>query len=284
MNNFASIIPPDQPIPEPPEMKWVATLIAIACSLAIVSVIAFIAVEFTMDMIGRPLQFGEMPCPDEVVESAPKDYRNVDIDQILSEFRLLSPIHRSRIPGGRVCVLCTWHPGLKEKDRKPPVPLRLYVDEFLVPWDVQFGSNTWIARLDLSSGPHQLRTSVFDADVFVDDSSASSREDALKDWPEFRSHPEIDDITRCDNCHYRIERPDDVVRRGYDRTIGPWKGSASCLTCHPAAEFERTHRHRFAPQEDCRLCHEPHGTTIAEKSLLRDTPKKLCSQCHEPPD
>lgn len=284
MNNFASIIPPGQPIPDPPEIKWITMLIGIACSLAVVSVIAFIAIEFTMDLLGKPLQFGDMPRPD-AVETGPKAQgkKEVDVDQVLSEYRLLSPIDRSRI-SGRVPVLCTWHSDPGSHGRQPPIPLRLYVDEFLVPWDIQFGSNTWIARLRLSPGRHRLRTSVFEAEIDVTDDYETGNKVGPNDWPKFRMHPDIDNLNRCGDCHYWIERSDDVIRRGHGITIGPWKGPSSCLSCHPAPDFEDSHRHRFAPLEDCRLCHAPHGTAVVEKTLLRDTPKKLCSQCHDSPD
>ena len=53
----------------------------------------------------------------------------------------------------------------------------------------------------------------------------------------------------------------------------------TCYTCHmeKRGPFVRTHQ---PVQEDCSICHNPHGTTTP--SMLKARQPFLCQQCHEP--
>ena len=53
----------------------------------------------------------------------------------------------------------------------------------------------------------------------------------------------------------------------------------TCYTCHmeKRGPFVRTHQ---PAQEDCSICHNPHGTTTP--NLLKARQPFLCQQCHEP--
>jgi predicted CXXCH cytochrome family protein len=64
----------------------------------------------------------------------------------------------------------------------------------------------------------------------------------------------------------------------------------SCTSCHKVhtahdevrdkekrGPFVRTHQ---PVQENCAICHQPHGTTLP--NLLRERPPFLCQSCHEP--
>ena len=53
----------------------------------------------------------------------------------------------------------------------------------------------------------------------------------------------------------------------------------TCYTCHmeKRGPFVRNHQ---PVQEDCSICHNPHGTTTP--NLLKARPPFLCQSCHEP--
>ena len=60
----------------------------------------------------------------------------------------------------------------------------------------------------------------------------------------------------------------------------------NCLRCHPKVPTEHPHMHGpvaaagvpGAPPT-CKLCHTPHESR--EPSLLKDSPVKVCTQCHD---
>lgn len=261
-------------------------IFAIICSVVIVLFIGFIVFEFSMDMLGKPLDFGEEP-PPEVLDPFPEEKRvYVDADEILSQFALLSPLDRCTIQDGRTTVLCTWTPPSDGKMNEPPLELILYVDDFPVPWTMQFGNNTWLANLKLKPGRHRINaSSTVEAEFYV---QYPDHTETPKGWTVMHVHPDVDDPERCGECHERIRKPDDLVHRGRGISLGAWKGASSCLVCHPDSEFEATHQHPLEPLRDCRRCHTVHGTNASEKSLLKVPREKvvesLCSQCHEPPE
>ena len=53
----------------------------------------------------------------------------------------------------------------------------------------------------------------------------------------------------------------------------------TCYTCHmeKRGPFVRTHQ---PVQENCSICHNPHGST--QPNLLKVRSPFLCQQCHEP--
>ncbi|WP_456430996.1 cytochrome c3 family protein [Thermosulfuriphilus sp.] len=62
---------------------------------------------------------------------------------------------------------------------------------------------------------------------------------------------------------------------------GP-KGAELCFSCHKDRKksFEYTHNHLLGGIKDnpCLVCHSPHVSDA--KALLRDTPGRLCQECH----
>jgi predicted CXXCH cytochrome family protein len=53
----------------------------------------------------------------------------------------------------------------------------------------------------------------------------------------------------------------------------------ACVKCHPKVANERKLMHGPVAREACRWCHAPHES--AEESLFRDTPIRVCTQCHD---
>lgn len=85
-------------------------------------------------------------------------------------------------------------------------------------------------------------------------------------------HPIREGKVACSDCHNAHGTPGPVllVRDNVNDT---------CYTCHmeKRGPFVRTHQ---PVQENCAICHNPHGTV--QQNLLRSRPPWLCQQCHEP--
>ncbi len=289
MTDYTSFIPGGSPIPEPPPPKWIGIVFSVFVSILLTMLIGFIFFEFSMDLIGKPLEFAKNGSEEfEEKDNSSRERMNT-LQEVVSQFRLLSPLPRSVVPGGdvgndaaerEVVVLCTWEApeNSKRASTMPLASLSLYVDDVLQPWDVQFGQNTWMARCRLQPGLHVIRTPVFEVPFFVEGDVK-----APKDWKKMRSHAIAEDSKRCGDCHFMIDRPGDMVRTGRDLTVGPWKGGDACMSCHEMETFKRGHLHDPATYGDCRLCHAIHGTTEDEKPLLKASKSRLCVQCHEWP-
>ena len=85
-------------------------------------------------------------------------------------------------------------------------------------------------------------------------------------------HPLPEGKMSCDSCHDVHGATEAMLRTGGLRS------NDLCYTCHQATEGPFIFEH--APvQEDCSLCHEPHGT-VADNLLTANEPV-LCLQCHE---
>lgn len=289
VNDFASIIPPGLPIPDPPEPKILALVLTVLGATILVLLIVFIAVESVLDMTGTPLHRQETLPPSEEIVVEPSRVGEQAARGALdaaSEFTLLSPLPQSCIRSSRISVLCTWNPDggdstFHRRSEEPPFPLTLWVNDFYVPWDVQFGQNTWLANLKLPPGIHRLRTLAFEIDFYVDDSTDSAQLVDCRRRGILKSHENVDNHGLCSQCHSRIERPDDMIRRGKEATIGPWLGASSCLNCHSVKNLEQQHAHPLGPLEDCRRCHAVHGTIEPHAGLLKAPPEQLCLQCHQ---
>ena len=85
-------------------------------------------------------------------------------------------------------------------------------------------------------------------------------------------HPIKEGTVVCSDCHNvhgsagpKMMNRDSVVQ--------------TCYTCHmeKRGPFIRTHQ---PVTEDCTICHNPHGSNVA--NLLKSRPPFLCQQCHEP--
>ncbi len=55
----------------------------------------------------------------------------------------------------------------------------------------------------------------------------------------------------------------------------------TCFQCHAEKRGPFIWNH-LPVTENCALCHNPHGTNVA--NLLKQRPPFLCQQCHEPTD
>lgn len=75
----------------------------------------------------------------------------------------------------------------------------------------------------------------------------------------------------CDDCH------DAVGDKPAHRFKLKAEGAALCSNCHDA--FSGKHAHAPAKEGQCTACHNPHAS--AHDALLRDTPGKVCGECHE---
>ena len=53
----------------------------------------------------------------------------------------------------------------------------------------------------------------------------------------------------------------------------------TCYTCHAEKRGPFVHSHEPVA-EDCAICHNPHGSTVA--AMLKSRPPMLCQQCHTP--
>jgi len=85
-------------------------------------------------------------------------------------------------------------------------------------------------------------------------------------------HPLREGFMTCTSCH-------DVHSGGMEGIAEGEMTRDACLTCHPqyAGPFIFEHS---PVQEDCRICHDPHGT-VANNLLIQNEPF-LCLQCHQP--
>jgi DmsE family decaheme c-type cytochrome len=85
-------------------------------------------------------------------------------------------------------------------------------------------------------------------------------------------HPIREGLVACSDCHnaHGSVGPSMLIRDNINDT---------CYMCHmeKRGPFVRTHQ---PVQENCALCHEPHGTTVP--NLLRQRSPWLCQECHEP--
>lgn len=288
MSPITSFLSPDDPIPDPPEFKYLSLIVGGIFALLAIGFILFLLVEFTMDLSGNPIQFEEKPfvldIDQEGQETVPAQKTHKDIaENALKQFVLLSPLSGTRVLKEDAHVLCTWDDRRGDQTKSPSLSPELYVDDLLVPWEMRFGSNTWLARLDLLPGLHRIRTTVSESLIYVEDPQKRDMPDMPKDWKLMKMHPTVSDPLRCGDCHERVDNPSDLVGRGRDLTIMPWQDHESCLACHPIPQWKATHRHPLQPLHDCRQCHAIHGSGTGEKSLLHSPMKSLCLQCHEIP-
>ncbi len=84
-------------------------------------------------------------------------------------------------------------------------------------------------------------------------------------------HPLPEGKMSCDSCHDVHASTEGMLRTSQ-------RSNDLCYTCHQAHEGPFIFEH--APvQEDCSLCHDPHGS-VAEPLLTANEPV-LCLQCHE---
>lgn len=84
-------------------------------------------------------------------------------------------------------------------------------------------------------------------------------------------HPVRDGYMTCNSCH-------DSHAAGEGQLNTKQRVNDLCITCHPSQGGPFIFEH--APvQEDCQLCHTPHGSIV--NNLLTANEPALCLQCHE---
>ena len=85
-------------------------------------------------------------------------------------------------------------------------------------------------------------------------------------------HPILEGKMTCSDCHnvHGSAGPKLALRDSTNDT---------CYTCH--AEYRGPFVHAHEPvAEDCAICHNPHGSTVA--GMLVSRPPMLCQECHTP--
>ncbi|NJD35629.1 MAG: DmsE family decaheme c-type cytochrome [Betaproteobacteria bacterium] len=84
-------------------------------------------------------------------------------------------------------------------------------------------------------------------------------------------HPVREGKMSCSDCHSPHGSPGQKqLTRG---TV-----NETCYTCHMEKRGPFLNNHQPV-SEDCGICHNPHGTTVA--NLLKSRPPFLCQECHE---
>jgi hypothetical protein len=181
--------------------------------------------------------------------SPPKHSLAADVNTL----ELITPRHQTRMKGPEVVVIY--------KQRSPDSPTEspnLLIDEVPQPWERQFGSDTWFARLILEAGLHRLQAADSDVDFFVEthDSTMQSPES----WDKKHPHPDTNKTDRCFDCHKMADQPTDLLRAGQSRTIGAWKGAESCFACHGEEDHNALHflKKIHLTTRQCTRCHSIH--------------------------
>lgn len=83
-------------------------------------------------------------------------------------------------------------------------------------------------------------------------------------------HPIREGLVTCSDCH----NPHGSVGRAM---VLRDSVNDTCYSCHMEKRGPFVNNHPPV-QDNCAICHEPHGTTIA--SLLKQRPPFLCQECH----
>ena len=229
-------------------------------SLALVGFIVFLCIEFVLEQVGQPIR--QEPPPVTVSnffneEQPPSRKRIFTIEEIQSQFRIVTPPNFAQIEGNWITVLCRWTPPGPEYE-EPPVQPPLFADELMIPWTMQFGSGTWFARIAAESGEHRLQILDQDITVYVHDQGTSPRGKLVL-------HEGTDDPTRCGECHTVIESKNVIVHKSRSLAIGPLLPSEACFVCHDTEAVQRQHSKLVEmPGDNCAACHQLHGERARE--------------------
>ncbi len=162
------------------------------------------------------------------------------------EGKIVRPSDGAILPGGQISIAARG-PGA-----------RLELDGKILPAHEPF-PNVFHAQVTPAPGEHSLAL-VWDGGrqqirFFVGDG-------APEGFDLFRLHPPL--AVDCQTCHT-------LSRRGRFRSKG------SCFRCHNKTTFVDSHQHAPHVLRDCGLCHNAHGSTVADHLIVsRDTACKLC--------
>ena len=239
-----SFIPPNITPPDPPEARAVALVLTIIMTLLMIVFVGLVCIDFLADMAGYPLHFtGQAP----VQDWEPIQEQDV-VNEFKAPFELITPKHHTGMLGPEIRVIYT---------RRLPVhstmPPDLIIDTAPHPWETQFGDNTWLARLQLPAGVHRVRVEESEAEFFVE--TLDSTEQLPEEWTWNKPHNGTDKIDQCRDCHAVSDPPRNSEGNG--KTIGIWKGAASCFTCHDEVDHEFRHA-IIQPATQCLRCHTIH--------------------------
>ena len=250
MSPNSSFIPPEPPFP--PIAKAAMLVFSILMTLALTMFVGFILVEWTMDLTGHRSWIG-VPAP---MEEEPFSWESETTEELKSPFALIAPRDQTQIQGPEIAVIYTVRTMLTSLPD-------LLINDSPYPWDVQYGENTWFARIHLPEGLYRLRAGEAVADFFVvAPETAHNLPEHLPDfWKQHHPHPDTNVVHRCGDCHEMLGQPTDrfVVPRG--GTINAWKGASSCFACHEMEEHEKVHRFVLpttAQNSQCIRCHAIH--------------------------
>ena len=268
MSKYTSLIPPDVTIPEPPDpVRIVLAVVTLLVSLSLVTVIVFLIVEFLTDPEGRtPIQARRLPSA-ATDDDYPEENNSLprkplpSVDEILSQFHIVTPPSHARIEGRWITVICRWTPPKGSNEKDPPVIPPLYCNNLPVQWNMTFGNDVWFAHFEVEEvGEHHLTLLSQDLIVYVDDSEEGNFRHTEKKWKPLISHEGTNAPNRCTECHVMIEGKNDLVRKSRDLTIGPMRPSEACFACHQPETVKRRHSLLTElPGDDCASCHRLHG-------------------------
>lgn len=246
--NNASFIPPNVTPPDPPEARIVVRIFSVFMSVILIAFIGFVSVEFLADMAGHPLKFGNQPLPPDVLPPVEPDIG----EESNPPCELITPKHQTLMMGSEIAVIYT-----RRLPNQPTMPPNLVIDDTPHSWEVQYGDNTWFARLPFHEGLHRVQVEEAEAEFFVETLGSPIR--SQEQWVWNVPHPDTNKIDQCHDCHEMFEQPVDPLAAGRRRAIGAWKGVASCFACHPVEQHNVLHSViRPMPTDQCLRCHAMH--------------------------
>ena len=248
MFEHTSVIPPHITPPDPFVGKVIALVFSMLLSVVLMLFIGFMCIEFLMDMLGQPLISGTQS-PSYVVDLFPEqDNPNL----LKSPFELITPRHHTQMRGPEVVVIYTH----RLPEHSPAIPPDLLVNDTPHPWEVQFGSNTWFARLQLQPGLHRVQVEEAEAEFRV--ATEDFHTWSPGEWSWNRPHPDTDKIDRCYDCHAVSVQPTDFPAKGRTFALGAWKGAESCFVCHESEKHAFRHAALQSTTNQCFRCHSMH--------------------------
>ena len=247
MTQNASFIPPNVIPPDPLVVRVTGLVFTVFMSVVMILIIGLVCIDFIAEMAGISLISEKLPSLRDVSLFAEEE----TIEKFKAPFELITPKHQTQVKGPEVVVIYT--------QRLPDglaIPPELLLDGSPHPWEVQYGNNTWFARLQLQAGQHHVQVEEAEADFFVETPDSPLR--SLELWIWNHPHPDTDKIDRCSDCHERGDQPVNPLVTNCNQGIGTWKGIASCFACHDEDEHKALHAIIHPAVKYCLRCHTVH--------------------------
>lgn len=129
----------------------------------------------------------------------------------------------------------------------------------------------WQASVHAAEGVGCLDCHAVHREVVAEDACRSCHADAVAQFQLPSHHPVREGKMTCASCH-DVHGATLAMLKTHRRT------NDLCYTCHQAVEGPFVFEHPPV-QEDCTLCHAPHGA-VANNLLVANEPM-LCLQCHD---